>query len=73
MFDWQPYVGSELTAMSDVGNIYYIRPVNEGKPDGPWLCSGIMMDGTDYAPHQCEDRNRAEGYAEELEVEYHSA
>ena len=70
MFDWQRFVGSELTAVSDTGNAYYIRPLNEGEPDGPWLCYGLMTNGTDYAPRKCEDRKRAEAYAEELEIQY---
>ncbi len=69
MFDWMPYVGAELTALSDTGNTYYIRPLNEKQPAGPWMCSGLMADGTDYKLRKCTSRRSAEAYAEELEIQ----
>lgn len=69
MFDWMTLNGSMLTAVSDAGNVYYIVPINEQRPDGPWSCSGLMIDGTDYAPRKCPSRRMAESYAEELEIQ----
>ena len=69
MFDWQPYMDSKLIASSDMGNCYYITPVDEQQPDGPWTCAGEMFSGTDYHPRLCESRHLAEAYAEELEIQ----
>ena len=69
MFYWEPYNDNEYITESDRGSIFRVAPVNQDDPDGPWTCRAELWNGDVFSPREFRSRQRAEDYAEELELQ----